>query len=1024
MVGGDEGEGHHHHHEQHQYQQQPYPPHHVDSAGGRQQWSRLPQPSSQQQQQAVHVAASAAPTGASMATLMTGQKGHDSNLHHPHSGPSSWATTAKAIIGHDVTHQNSPSMLSHPISQHAQHQQQHHRMLQSRPQYASQAQGLGPAQLPPSSKTAGIVLPHVAVAYSGEDPLAPTYGAHISTLAQTYPPHPPQHQQVPSSWSTPNPTHHTGHTGGQVAASSSSSSSNSRGAKTIGGGYGNRGAERSRSARGANDLDLISNRQRLSPPVGSSATATVTGTVASEHKISQAGSSSRSANVDPSRFESRSSQPGSSVVAASGEGRFHPSQPSTTGIQKSASKPSEPSSSQTAIIKSESDSSSSTPVLNSKKRKASKPRESGDADTVITEKSCARCRIRKVKCDRAFPVCNNCKIRNEECDLISLHPNDKISMSAQDAAQTERLNRMEERLMEIEQQLGSTGEHDEPHEPVTVTWSSPASTSSSSARSQPQTALSRVEGARIGQQSVDWRLATPQLARSLTQHLCEGSFSRSACYACYARPNLTTVPCSLIVRSAFFSSCCFQMPSFDFFRASIPQYQQVDKLPGPIQVAIAAFCAVGARASPHSAVLGIAAAPDDGQSDPDLSAGSRRQSACQALVAQAHSLCYDHGLLEDASVETLAALIALTQTAAFSEFVPRKSKSLLRTAIAHYKELIETAANAARITELQSSFGLALYTLDALIAAYSRRMCMITESDLHHYFAQVSIVQPGLPHDSILNAFGSILRTTPSAEEGIQLAVHTLACWVAAAQRLFSRIASPPLAMNEVDISIRDLLQAVDDGRRGVEMLKRYIHEVGLTHEHHHHHGHGSNSETSPSSAASVAAAADHEKDYLARVIRCDRDLIDLIPMLRTFVLHLPSPGLPMLAHEMTNRVRQTIKLNAHYAREYLRGADRHMLYHHAFQLEHAADWTQLATQQYDPHDAKGPQSVADEVNADELNWLIEGLKGACYYTPKAEMRLQEMHSMLEANRNGGPGVVHVDVDAAHGHAWAQWMST
>ncbi|KDE09871.1 hypothetical protein MVLG_00269 [Microbotryum lychnidis-dioicae p1A1 Lamole] len=993
MVGGDEGKGHHYHHQQHQYQQ-PYPPHHVDSAGGRQQWSRHPQSSSQQQQQAVPVAASAAPTGASTATLMTGRKGHDSKLHHPHSGLSSWATTAKAI-GHDATHQNPPSMLSHPISQVVQHQQKQHRMLQSRPQYASQAQSLGPAQLPPSSKTAAIVFPHVAVAYSGEDPLAPTYGAHISTLAQTYPPHPPQH---PSSWSTPNPTHHKVQTGGQVAASTSSSSSHSRSSTTIGGGYGNRGAERSRSARGANDLNLISNRQRLSPPVGPSATATVTGTVASEHKLSQAGSSSRSANVDPSPFESRSSQPGSSVAAASGEGRFHPSQPGLTGIQKSASKPSEASSSQTAISKLESDSSLSTPVPNSKKRKASKPRESGDADTVITEKSCARCRIRKVKCDRAFPVCNNCKIRNEECDLISLHPNDKISMSAQDAAETERLNRMEERLMEIEQQLGSTGEQETPLEPVTVAWSSPASMSTSSARSQPQTALTRVEGAHIGQQSVDWRLATPQLARSLTQHLCE----------------------------AFFSSCCFQMPSFDFFRASIPQYQQVDKLPGPIQVAIAAFCAVGARASPHSAVLGIAAAPDDGQSDPDLSAGSRRQSACQALVAQAHSLCYDHGLLEDVSVETLAALIALTQTAAFSEFVPRKSKSLLRTAIAHYKELIETAVNAARITELQSSFGLALYTLDALIAAYSRRMCMITESDLHHYFAQVSIVQPDLPQDSILNAFGSILRTTPSAEEGIQLAVHTLACWVAAAQRLFARIASPPLATNEVEISIRPLLQAVDDGRRGVEMLKRYIHEAGLTHEHHHHHGDGSNSETSPSSAGSVAAAEDHEKDYLARVIRCDRDLIDLIPMLRTFVLHLPSPGLPMLAHEMTIRVRQTIKLNAHYAREYLRGADRHMLYHHAFQLEHAADWTQLATQQYDPNDAKGPQSVADEVNADELNWLIEGLKGACYYTPKAEMRLQEMHSMLEANRNGEPSVtvVDVDVDAAHDHAWAQWMST
>ncbi|SCV73437.1 BQ2448_7363 [Microbotryum intermedium] len=1017
MVGGDEGEGHHHHQAQQQHQQ--HPQDHVGSASS--QWSRHP---SQQQQPPLHAACAARPTGAST-TLLAGRDDHDMTLH---AGVSLWAMTATAIC-HDRIHQNS-SVSSHSMSQAVQQ----HRLLQQR-QYATQPSA---AQLPPSSsKSAAIVFPHVAVAHSGEDPLAPTCGTHTSTLAQTYAPHAQQHehqhQQPQSSWSTPNPIHSTAHsnstTGTQGAPSSSSSS---RSAITIGFGYGTRGGERFRSAQGA--AEDTSNRQRP-PPAGTSTTTTTTAAVPSEervaHQASQQPCSSRSIVVVPFTSESRGS---GGASAAAGESRFHPSQLSSTGMQKSASRPSESSSSQTTTVKTDTDLSgtSSSLVPSSKKRKASKPRDSGEPDTVITEKSCARCRIRKVKCDRAFPVCNNCKIRNEECDLISLHPNDKmrveddlkVSMSAQDAAETERLNRMEERLIELELQFGSTVENETPREPDPVTWT-PASTSTSSGRSRPQTALSGVEGAQIGQRSVDWRLATPQLARSLTQHLCE----------------------------AFFSSCCFQMPSFDFFRASMPQYQQVDKLAGPIQVAIAAFCAVGARASPHSVslapvvkvsgprsaahlrlnflqgVLGIAAAPDDGQSDPDLSAGTRRQSACQVLVAQAHSLCFDHGLLEDVSLETLAALIALTQMAAFSEFIPRKSRSLLRTAIAHYKELFETAATSARITELQSSFGVALYTLDALIAAYSRRMCMITESDLHHYFAQASIVQPKFPRDSLLHAFGSILRTTQSAEQGVQLAVHTLACWVAAAQRLFARIASPPLVADEVDMAIRNLIQAVDDGRRGVEMLKRYIHETGLTHEHHHHH-HNANhgpSETLPSSVGSaVATAADHEKDYLARVIRCDRDLIDLIPMLRSFVLQLPSPGLPMHAHELTSRVRQTLKLNAHYAREYLRGADRHMLYHYAFQLEHTADWTQLATQRYDPRDAKGPQSVEDELNADELKWLIEGLKGACYYTPKAEMRLQEMYSMLESNRNGGPSVtaVEVEVEAAHNNGWAQWMST
>lgn len=115
-----------------------------------------------------------------------------------------------------------------------------------------------------------------------------------------------------------------------------------------------------------------------------------------------------------------------------------------------------------------------------------------------------------------------------------------------------------------------------------------------SALASPHLALAQLEAlSDIGHGSADWRLATPQMAKSLSQHLCD----------------------------AFFTSCCVLLPAFSYYRVKMPQYKDGLDLPdstkvrwwwpiygerglsltcGTAQVAIAAFCAVGARASPHS----------------------------------------------------------------------------------------------------------------------------------------------------------------------------------------------------------------------------------------------------------------------------------------------------------------------------------------------------------------------------------------------------------------------------------------
>lgn len=70
------------------------------------------------------------------------------------------------------------------------------------------------------------------------------------------------------------------------------------------------------------------------------------------------------------------------------------------------------------------------------------------------------------------------------------------------------------------------------------------------------------------------------------------------------------------------------------------------------------------------ALLGIKASPDDARDHPEaplLSAGTRRQSACHVLLAQAHSLCFEQGLMDEAKIENLAAVLALMQMTTFVE---------------------------------------------------------------------------------------------------------------------------------------------------------------------------------------------------------------------------------------------------------------------------------------------------------------------------------------------------------------------
>jgi len=127
----------------------------------------------------------------------------------------------------------------------------------------------------------------------------------------------------------------------------------------------------------------------------------------------------------------------------------------------------------------------------------------------------------------------------------------------------------------------------------------------------------------------------------------------------------------------------------------------------------------------HSqAVLGIEAFPSDARDNPQaplLSAGTRRQSACSTLLQQAHTLGFEHGLMDEPTIDNLAGLLALMQMITFSELQPKKSRALLRAAVGHYKELQDAAKSREDADEVQRLFGLGLYVRSSLLRLGSPR---------------------------------------------------------------------------------------------------------------------------------------------------------------------------------------------------------------------------------------------------------------------------------------------------------------
>lgn len=225
------------------------------------------------------------------------------------------------------------------------------------------------------------------------------------------------------------------------------------------------------------------------------------------------------------------------------------------------------------------------------------------------------------------------------------------------------------------------------------------------------------------------------------------------------------------------------------------------------------------RPVPSQAVLGIEITETDTRDHPNaplLSAGTRREQACLQFLSQAHQLAFNEDVAENCSIDNLAACLTILQMSMFVEAIrPKKSRTVLRSALDQYYELQTSAMDDSERNRVKQMFGFALYSADAVIAASSGRKSFITENDLKTYFDKMGLVIPRLPSDKLRPVLDKLLlRSTenPLNTNPVKTIRHLLHCWTCecrflcscsstsslipsvtgVCQRMYSDLAAPP----------------------------------------------------------------------------------------------------------------------------------------------------------------------------------------------------------------------------------------
>ncbi|TNY21777.1 hypothetical protein DMC30DRAFT_394148 [Rhodotorula diobovata] len=744
-----------------------------------------------------------------------------------------------------------------------------------------------------------------------------------------------------------------------------------------------------------------------------------------------------------------------------------------------------------------------------KTARARQPRDdAGQAG--LADKSCKQCRIRKVRCSRTWPVCGRCTIKELPCHYGNLVPIDLVKTMQPEARVAELEARIKSLEVELAMSASPAASASlvGPYGAATTAFSAHLSSSSdlpshifhtlvsalgeslTPERLDSHTAavLRRVQsraetlaaaatppssksakGLAGSAQPYQSRLAQQALsdARLAHAHLATLSSSERAQHPAWPR----LVTWSLL--DECWATCSSNTPVFRPWldvEAKSRLYAEAERLSGPERCAVLAMCALAVRSTMDLDVLGMSgldSAVDEaqavgGSSDESLdgtssaAASSTSPKRCLAVQRELFARALRTLMMEtydrlevahgEGDEEALKATLVCGALMMWNELLPRRSRSLVRTALGHYRDLFDATSTlhspgdvgTAR-KHLLSMYALPLLHQDATTAAYLRAAPLITDADLDAYFPAFPI--PTLSRDGVLGIGGKdwnlreqmlpwfdVDRLGGDKHDDLLMGSMVIYTWVAAclrwcAEMSCARSFSAPLSAHAVNT----LFSLVSQVHLAIQALQHhFVHSPAPLH---------------PTCVGPGGDTCEHL--HLRWCSRLDRETDDCV------WLAFATVGERMMREESERdavageaggeggdedrvdvewlqrcegQVRQGLKRAAFYFNAYTLSPDPHQTHHLAFELELIPSWTFLAAMRFTPSASGaasppgasgGPRKKADELTETELDWIERGLEVASLYHSVAERRLVELRAHREAERRSVARLVDAGMASA-----------
>ncbi|GAA5851206.1 hypothetical protein JCM9279_007484 [Rhodotorula babjevae] len=706
----------------------------------------------------------------------------------------------------------------------------------------------------------------------------------------------------------------------------------------------------------------------------------------------------------------------------------------------------------------------------------------------LADKSCKQCRIRKVRCTRTWPVCARCTSKDLPCHYGNLVPIDLVKTMQPEARVAELETRIKSLEIELAMSLApSSSSKNLDSDPTSSSLSPARPPSAIDLPDQILCAMTTALGDTLSSERLEAHTAA--ILRSACIRADElaaaaappgkkshdvSSTPSSAAYTRFAQQAVADAqlvcdeldPLSpderlrhpswarLVTWSlldACWATCSSNTPVFRPFHppeAKSRLYVDVERLSAPERCVVLAMCALGVRSTAELDVLGMAGldvppheppAPAAGYDDQLPRAAQRSVAVQRELVARAlRTLMLDlydrlevaHGEGDEEALKATGVCGAMMM---WNELLPRRSRSLVRVALGHYRDLFDATSTlaspgavAAARTHLLGMYALPLLHQDATTSAYLRMAPLITDADLDEYFApfaipilaradsgEWSLRKDMLPWIDVDRLGGNDHKQLLTG--GLVIYKWLAACLRWCAQMSCARSFSAPISARALDV----LFGLISQIHSTIQVLQHH-----LTH--------------SPSPIHPTCLGPDGDtcdQVHLRWCARLDRETDDCI------WLAFATVGERMMRDEgersawgeakdeeegrqrggdeeervdlgwlqrCEGQVRQGLKRAAFYFNCFVLSPDPHQTHHLALELELIPSWTFLATQRFTSSSSSitspssrdgGPIHKADELSEKELDWIERGLEVASLYHPVAERRLVELRAHREAER-------------------------